>query len=289
MPIETLAIISGFFYAVSAVLTRLGLDKSTSQTGSFVVAVTYLVITILALPLDNSPLSQLSLNDIYFLAAGISSPAFSVLFLYRSISFIGVAPTTAIVNTNAIFGSFLAFFVLQERPSDLFWIGLVIVLFGIFLISEGLDKIQGKYKYILIPLLSAICFGLAHTFRKLGFENSQSSFFTGAFLQGLSACIVLPLILRVSANKNSKTYIFNLESLKYFIPAGVAVVLGQFLILHVIKHGQVSLVSSILATNPLFGLLLTHLFLKKKEKLTPKIIFGVLTIVSGVAILTFSK
>lgn len=289
MPIETLAIISGFFYSVSAVLTRLGLDKSTSQTGSFVVAVTYLVITALALPLDSRPLSALSLNDIYFLAAGISSPALSLLFLYRSIHFIGVAPTTAIVNTNALFGSFLAFFILQERPSDLFWVGLVIVLFGIFMISEGLDKMKGKYRFLLLPLLSAICFGLSHTFRKLGFENSQSSFLTGAFLQGLSACIFMPMILSINTNKNIKTYVFNLQSLKFFIPAGVAVVLGQFLILHVIKHGQVSLVSSILATNPLFSLFLTHLFLKKKEKLTPKIILGVITIVSGVVVLTLSK
>ncbi len=289
MPIETLAIISGFCYSASAVLTRLGLDKSTSQTGSFVVAATYLVITALALPLDKMPLSELSINDAYFLAAGISSPALSLLFLYRSIHFIGVAPTTAIVNTNALFGSFLAFFILQERPSDLFWLGLVIVLLGIFLISEGLDKMKGRYKYLLLPLLSALCFGLAHTFRKLGFENSHSSFLTGAFLQGLSACIFMPLILSVGTNKNSKTYIFNLKSLKFFIPEGLAVVFGQFLILHVIKYGQVSLVSSILATGPLFGLILTHIFLQKKEKLTLKIILGVLTIVSGVVILTLSK
>tara|TARA_B100000686_G_scaffold84408_1_gene91242 strand:+ start:7068 stop:7937 length:870 start_codon:yes stop_codon:yes gene_type:complete len=289
LPIETLAIISGFCYSVSAILTRLGLDKSTSQTGSFVVAATYLVITTLALPLDQMPLSSLSMNDAYFLAAGISSPALSLLFLYRSINFIGVAPTTAIVNTNALFGSFLAFFILQERPSELFWLGLVIVLSGIFLISEGLDKMKGRYKYLLLPLLSAVCFGLSHTFRKLGFENSQSSFLTGAFLQGLSACIFMPLILKVGSNKKNKTYVFNLKSLKFFIPAGVAVVFGQFLILHVIKFGQVSLVSSILATNPLFSLILTHIFLQKKEKLTLKIILGVITIVSGVVILTLSK
>lgn len=52
------------------------------------------------------------------------------------------------------------------------------------------------------------------------------------------------------------------------------------------QRGSVSVVSAIIGANPLFGLLLSALFLRDVERITARIIAGCLVIVAGVMVIT---
>ena len=76
------------------------------------------------------------------------------------------------------------------------------------------------------------------------------------------------------------------RGLVYFVGAGIAENLSVFLVLVALGLGEVSVVTPLAGTAPLFVLPFTSLFLKGVEQLTGRIIFGAILIVLGVFLLT---
>lgn len=272
-------------FSLSSVLTRRGLEGSTPHTGSLVVLLFNFVIFFIALAWVDFSRIAFSWHWAAFAGAGISSPALSLLFMYRSIAQMGVAPTNAIVITNAFFGPFLAFFILGERPHPVIWLGIAIVVCGVWLLMGGADM-RKHWRYIWIPVMSAICFGLAHNLRKIGFGGMDSLLF-GGFLQAASAAAVAPIILKIATRGHA--YAFNPRSVRYFLLAGLAMAAALLSLLFALRSGQVSLIGPILAAAPLFALVLTYLLLGSHEKITPRIVGGACLIVSGVVLVASLK
>lgn len=282
IPFETMALATALFFSLSSIMTRRGLDGSTPHTGSFVVLQTQFAFFVLALLLavDFSGLS-FSWYWFAFFAAGISSPALSLMFLFRSIQNIGVAPTSSISNTHAIFGALWAVLLLGERPPVWVWLGIVLVVCGVYLISGGGAITRGRYVYL--PLLSAMFFGMAHMLRKVGLAGVQS-LILGGFLQGATASLIGPLFLKAGAGW--RPFVFAKRSVGYFVLAGFCMASGQFTLLYALEWGPVSRVSPLVSTVPLFTLVLTPVLLGGKERITRRIIFGACFIVAGVALVT---
>jgi drug/metabolite transporter (DMT)-like permease len=72
----------------------------------------------------------------------------------------------------------------------------------------------------------------------------------------------------------------------YFVGAGITENLSVFLVLVALSLGEVSVVTPLAGTAPLFVLPFTSLFLKGVEKLTWRIVVGSILIVLGVFLLT---
>ena len=275
--------IPAFFFALSSILTRKGLDSSTPQTGSFVVLQTQFLLFAFALIFVDFSQFSITYSLWFFILAGFSSPALSLLFLFLSIERIGVARTNAVSNTHAIFGALSAFFILGERPSLHVWIGIILVVIGIVFISGGEKKSIGRTNFLFLPLISAICFGLAHALRKTGIETDTSLLFAG-FIQGLTASIFGPLFLKVS--NHWQPFVFNLKSNQCFVFSGIAMASAQFSLLFALSRSEVYMVSPLVATVPLFTLFLAPLILGNKEKITIRVIIASIIIVIGVVFVT---
>ena len=283
MDIDLLGLIPAFFFALSSIFTRKGLDYSTPQTGSFIVLQTQFSLFAFSLFFVDFSQFTITYSLLFFIFAGLSSPALSLLFLFLSINRIGVARTNAISNTHAIFGALSAFFILGERPSLHVWIGIILVVIGIVFISGGGKNAMGRSKFLILPLISAMCFGLAHALRKNGIESHTSLLFAG-FVQGLSASIFGPIFLKMS-NK-WEPFVFNLKSNRNFLLSGIAMAFAQFSLLFALSRSEVYKVSPLVATVPLFTLFLAPLILGDKEKITLPVIASSIIIVIGVVLVT---
>ena len=282
MPVELLALSPAAFFALSSILTRRGLDGSTPHTGSLVVLlVQFIFFTSCLAAVDFSKIS-FSVYWLAFLAAGISSPALSLLFLFRSIQRVGVATTTSISNTHPIFGAFWAFLVLGERPRAVVWAGIFVVVAGVYFVSSGGGSLA-RGRGLFLPFTSAAFFGLAHTFRKMGLGGMESLVF-GVFLQSFSACVLGPLFLKVSTGWSP--FVFNKASLVNFIWAGLSMAAAQLTLMAALSLGEVSRVTPLVATVPLFMLMLAPLILGKRERITLRIVLGTLIAVAGVILVT---
>jgi uncharacterized membrane protein len=62
--------------------------------------------------------------------------------------------------------------------------------------------------------------------------------------------------------------------------------LGQVCTFIALHRGQVSVVSPIINTTPLFVIGLTALFLRGEEKITKNVVIGVVLLVAGIALIT---
>ena len=282
MPFELFALLTAVGFAFSAIFIRLGVEGSNPQTGNFIVVLINFIAFALALFLVDFSRITPSWFWVAFLGAGTASPALSLFFMYRAIPLIGVASTSSLGNTNAIFGAVWAFALLGERPSVGLWIGIAFVVGGVLLISGGGER-KGRLHYYGLPILSAVFFGLAHTLRKVGFQGVDSLVF-GGFLQAAAACIAVPAVLQFT--HMGQNYLFSPRSVKYFALAGASLAGAQYCILTAINMGTVSQVAPLVATTPLFGLILTYFFLGGRERLTAFIVVGAFLIVIGAVIVT---
>ncbi|MCY3822857.1 MAG: EamA family transporter [Nitrospinae bacterium] len=282
MPFELVALSPAVFFALSSTMTRRGLDGSTPHTASLVVLIMQLVFFSSCLVAVDFSRISVSVYWLAFLAAGISSPALSLLFLFRSIQRIGVASTSPIANIHPIFGAFWAFLVLGERPPGVVWLGILVVAGGVYFMSSGGNPLA-RGRALLLPLTSAAFFGLAHTFRKVGLGGMESLVF-GGFLQSVSACALGPLFLKASTGW--RPFVFNKASLGSFVLAGLAMAAAQLTLMAALSMGDVSRVSPLVATAPLFVLALAPLILGRRERITPRIVFGALITVAGVILVT---
>ncbi len=261
------------------------MEGSNPHTGSLIVLIINCVAFTLALPLVDFSRVTVSWYWLAFLGAGISSPALALLFMYRSIAHIGVAPTNSIINTHAFFGPFIAIFMIGERPHPAIWAGIALVIAGVYLLIGGGD-LRKHARYAWLPFMTAICFGLAHNLRKMGFGGTDS-LLLGGFLQGVSSLAVAPFVLKIATR--GQAYVFNRRSMQFFFFAGLGMAAAQFALLYALRWGQVSLIAPIMATGPLFALFLTYTMLGGREKLTTRIVGGACLMVLGVLIVTSLK
>lgn len=288
IPWETIALIPALFFAVNSIYTRLGMDASTPQTGNLIVILVNLLGFSLALLwADFSHLTP-SVYWLAFLAAGVSSPALSLVFLFRSFQRIGVTATAPISNAHALTGALFAFLLLGERPEPVVWTAIALVAAGIYFISGGSgDNTAGasagsRLRYIALPLTAAMFFGLAHNLRKIGLQGGDS-LLVGGFLQALSAAIATPLLLRLISK--GRIYVFHRASVNYFIAAGLAMIGAQFSLLYALSGADVTRVSPMVSTTPLITLVLGWLFLGSRERITLPLIAGTILTVSGVILI----
>jgi uncharacterized membrane protein len=71
----------------------------------------------------------------------------------------------------------------------------------------------------------------------------------------------------------------------FFSLGGISASLGQISLLSALKKGDLIIVSPLVSTTPLFILLLTYIFFKKSERITFRVVLGVISVVTGVVIL----
>lgn len=72
----------------------------------------------------------------------------------------------------------------------------------------------------------------------------------------------------------------------YFAAAGVFSAAGVMLMFQALSRGEVVIISPVLATNPLFTLVLAAIFLRGVERITPPIVVGAVLVVVGVVVLS---
>ena len=285
MPLELVAVIPAFFFALSGILTRRGMEGSNPQTGSLlVVEVNFLFFTASLVTVNFSGLG-FSWYWGAFLAAGAVSPALSLLLMFRSIDKIGVAPTSSLCNVNAFFGAIWAFFILGERPAPVIWLGIAVVVAGVYFLSGGgIGRVRPRD--MLLPLSSAACFGLAHTLRKLGFGGHEPLLFE-AFLQGLAAAVAAPLLFRMGGA--ARPFALPPRSAGFFVLAGLSQAAAQMTLLYALRGGMVAVVSPVVSTAPLFTLFLTPILLRGRERITLRLALSVVLIVAGGGLVTSNR
>jgi len=221
----------------------------------------------------------------YFVFSGVVGTAAGRLFRVAAIEKVGAPVAAAILNLSPFISTGLAILLLGERVTLPILLGTLVIVLGTILLSLSGKYVGFRVRHLIYPFLSASCFGLVAIIRKLGLGHAGPLF--DSAVNNTAAMVAATAFVFVSGNRGA--LVCDGRSILYFIGGGIMENTGVFLVLVSLGLGEVSVVTPLAGTAPLFVLLLTFLFPREMKQLSWRIVVGAVLIVLGVVALTGSK
>ena len=280
--VHALALTGAMCSAAATVTFRQGLGRSNAYAGFWINLVVGVIciwgVTLLIVPMSAYHASALP----FFIGSGLLGTVAGRFLRFRGIEKVGAPVAASINNLNPFISTGLAILLLGERLTLPMLAGTCVIVLGTILLSLSGRVVGFRPLHLGYPLLSAFCFGVVAIIRKLGLSHAPPAF--GLAINVTTAFIAFTAYLMVTGNL--RIVVCDGKSLWYFLVAGVAENVGVLLVLVALGLGQVSVVTPLNGTAPLFVLVLTFMFLKGVERLTGRIVVGTMLIVLGVFLLT---
>lgn len=226
---------------------------------------------------DPSPVSAA-----VFAAAGLIGTVGGRLLRFIGIETVGASITAALMNLSPLVSSALAIALLGEQVTAPILIGTLVIVAGTTLLSSGGRRTGVRPRLLVIPLLSAVCFGVVAVLRKIGLAGMEP---IPGFAVNVAAALIAFTAFLV-ASRQTGAMRCRRESVLYFVAAGVAENLSVFLIVAALTVGSVSVVAPLASVSPIFVLVLSFFFLRGIELLNARIVVGTVLIVAGVYLIT---
>lgn len=288
MPAELYALANAFLFALHNMFTKKGLAYSNPPT-AVLTGLTVNVLVLWGVSFLFLPVKLLTMGGVLiFVLVGLFQPGLTRLLTYKSIETVGVAITDPLRATTPMFSTFLAILLLGERLTLPVFVATCLIIGGITLLSlrDGTAK-KIRALHIAYPLLASFLAGSSQILRKVGLGAMPHPVIAAAVTATSSLAVVSATMWATSKRKA----LLNLDRrcLPYYLAAGITVSLSMVTIYYALDLGRVVVVIPISSTGPFFSLILTALFLKGVERVTPRIVLGAALIVSGVVLLTLWK
>ena len=280
-----LALTSALCSAVATMLIQRGLRRGNFYAG-FWINIAVGMIGLWSLVLLLVPRADYHWSAVpYFIFSGVVGTATGRLFRVAAIEKVGAPVAAAINNLSPFISTGLAILLLGERVTLPILTGTLVIVLGTTLLSLSGKYVGFRVRHLIYPFLSASCFGVVAIFRKLGLGHAGPLF--DSAVNNTAAMVAATTFVLVSGNWGA--LVCDGRSILYFIGGGIMENSGVFLVLVSLGLGEVSVVTPLAGTTPLFVLLLAFLFPRGVEKLSWRIVVGVVLIVLGVVALTGAK
>ena len=205
---------------------------------------------------------------------------------YIGVSIIGASRTALFICAQAPFAAFLAVAFTGESMRPLVAVGTVGVVAALFLAS-GDSLTQGwrtDRRYLLgclIALGAGLGLGGGSVLGKqaLGIHGSPLAV---TVLSMLVAIVILVPAVGMTAARNPALRVFNWRALALVAISGLRTAMSLVAQFFAVQRVDVVVVAPILATFPLWTLLLSHVFIARMERITLRLVVGALLAVAGV-------
>lgn len=267
-------------FATGQIMVRIGLQYGPPLTA---VAISNTVTT-LWVWLTLAPFASLgsgSQTGIYlFMFLGVLSPLSTQALLFPSALRVGISRASPLRNTAPLFASLLAVAFLGEQWTLSLAAGTILIFVGGTLLGmRGAgDAREFDRRYLILPLIAAFLGGVSSPLRKFGFSLIASvPLATCALMTGS----MLVLIAYLAASGKHRDLVINRRTILWFGLSGLMSAVGITLNLSALNLGNVVVVAPLIATTPLFTVVLSAVFLRRYEKVTMKIALGAAAICSG--------
>jgi uncharacterized membrane protein len=213
-----------------------------------------------------------------FFANGLIHPLFSLYLAFEASKRMGSTVSATISAVAPLFATTGAVLVLGEDITLIFLLGTICTVVGIMTLSwKRQSHIYWTLPALVFPLGAAAIRGANHNIGKFGLQLLPSPYF--ASLVSFTVSFVGAIMI----------YRFRIGSLPTRLPmqsimwsglAGICIAMGVLSMYSALHYGRVVVVSPIIATFPLFTLLINLLF--RQERFRLSILVGVVLVVGGV-------
>jgi uncharacterized membrane protein len=287
MIIELLAFVAAFCYTLSGVFAAKGM-KNSNPISATIVSMIMNNVLLWPFAYTNTFLKFDTSAIIFFAFSSLLAPTAGRMLNFLAIEKVGVSVSGPILGSQPLFVVLLAVFFLNEKLLPLAYVGIVMTVVGIVIITLSRGKDGGstgvfQRRSVVFPLLAALCFASSGVFRKMGLNIQNDPILAAAETSFFG--LLFFLILLLGAGKIKQISV-NKRSAFFFILAGLSTSIAWVFNFQALSLGAVSIVTAILSTQPLISLLLSYLFLRKVEQVTFQKMLGAALVVLGISLVT---
>jgi len=298
------ALLTGITTAFFNIFIKKGMDQSQGKSIGFVITifinvVIHSLVFIVVLLLNGYKFHFSWKATGWFVIGGIFSTIIGRHAMLSTIKLIHPSRASALKNSTPFFTVLYAFLILKEDFSTLSVIGMSILF--VVIIIQGLltfrqsrltlhkDK-SDKSIWIgyLMGIFAAFIFGIGQGVRKQGLLINNDPIY-GSLIGSLIALVAIVLFQGFKGTLKT-TLIENYRIINInFILASIFLSFGPVFFFLAASQMQVSYVSVIAAVEPLMTILLSVLFLKDREKITPSVWIGAVLILTGITLISLDN
>lgn len=272
-----LAVVSAALFGTMTVALRFALAKAPdAEAGALHTIAAALLVT---LPFVAA--GDLDLAGIWpFLLAGVLGPGSSQLFFTLAVRDAGPSRTSVTVGTAPLFSVAIALVLLDEPAKAGVIAGAILIVFGgILLVREPGRPEHVKWIGLGFALAATIVFAVRDNLvRHLSLDTEVEPALAAAatlFAGGVTVAVWL-----LARRRRLPTTGF-----RAFVPAGICFGLSYLCLFEAYYRGRVSVVSPLVATESLWGVALSALFLRRHELVGPRLVGGAVLVVAGGALI----
>jgi len=292
------ALLSAFFAGVTSILAKVGIKNTDSNLATALRTIVVLVFSwIMVLLVGSAHLIQsISAYTFFFLIlSGIATGA-SWLCFFKALSLGDVNKVTPIDKSSTILTILLAFLFLGEVPDIWMCAGIVFLAVGTYLMIQkkeekkeesavGLEKeskVITNKKWLIYALGSAVFAALTSILGKIGIEGVESNLGTA-----IRTLVVLIMAWGIVFAQKKQGQIKNIDkkSWIFLVLSGFATGFSWICYYRALQIGKASLVVPIDKLSIVITIAFSYFVLK--EKLSKKMLFGLLLVVFGTLLLLF--
>jgi DME family drug/metabolite transporter len=274
---EILAILTAFFWAISSILAKKGLQSSNVWTGTLLRLITSItffgVLALFFVSMESFSIEAIFYHGI----AGILGGFLGLIASFFAIKKVGVALSSTVLSSQSLFSSLAAVLLLGEIVTIPIFIGTILIVLGVAILSfKEKEKVKWLKRTMVLPILASFLYAIVAIPTKLGVQLTNSPIF-GVTIETTTALACFSLLFLIKKT----TFTSDKKGRFYFFLAGLCSAFGLLSLFYALNFGDVIVVIPLMGISPFFALFFTYLFLKKIEKITLKLIVATIFIVIG--------
>ena len=268
-----LAVTSAFLFGAMTVALRVALERGAAPESGAV----YTVVPALGVVLPVAAFEGGDLSGIWpFLLAGLLGPGLSQLLFTLAVDEAGPSRASVVVGTAPLFSVVIAAIFLDEALEAALVTGAVLIVAGgVLLVSERDRPAHVRVLGMVYALAATVVFATRdNLIRWLGVDTDVEPGPAAAATLGAGAALIVAYTLarRVPLRRSEVTW---------FLPAGVLFGLSYICLFEAYYRGPVTVVSPLVATESLWGVLISAIVLHRTERVGVRLAAGALLVVSG--------
>jgi uncharacterized membrane protein len=275
------ACLSAAAFGLLSVTIRIALSRGTSaHIGSLATSLCALAVTVLAAVASSPSGAELRPGELWpFLLAGVLAPGLSQLFFFQAVRDLGASRTSVIVGVAPLLAVAIALVALDEPARPALLVAAVLVVAGS--IALGLEPerpIGFRRAGVALALASTALFATRDDLLRWLVTDTKVAPLPAAAvaMTGGAATLAASLALgrRLSALELRR-------ALPRFLVPGLLFGGSYALLFEAYYRGRVTVVSPLVATESLFGVLFAALLLRRSELIGRHVVVGALLVVVG--------
>lgn len=269
------AVLFGALAVAIRLATRRGADPETGALATTAIAL--VVCGALALLLGGETDGLWA-----FVLAGMIAPGASQIMFFRAVRDIGPARAAVLVGTAPVVAAVIAIVVLDEPVSAVLVVATALIVSGgIALAGERVRPDNFRRIGVALALAATALFATRdNVIRELQIDSDAEPLAAGAATLVGGGAVVLAYLL-----VTRRARLLDGIAVRTWLPSGVLFAASYAALFEAYERGRVTVVSPLVATESLWGVVFAALVLRRSELIGRRLVVGAVLIVAGSALI----